>query len=121
MRDTRERGAAMVEFAIIVPVLLLLVLGTIEFGTRYQKASVINNAAFIGAREFSVSGDIAKARAAAATANGGVVPPGFPASLPACTPNANVSVIFDSSASSTTNILGATYTIHAKGVARCEG
>lgn len=45
-----ERGAVAVEFALILPVLLLIVMGTIEFGRVYSQFQVFNGAAREGAR-----------------------------------------------------------------------
>ncbi len=46
-----ERGAAMVEFAIVLPLLLLLVMGIIEFSLLFFDKAVITNASREGARE----------------------------------------------------------------------
>src|SRR5262245_15603510 len=45
-----DRGAVAVEFAIILPVLLMIVVGTIEFGRVYSQVQVYNGAAREGAR-----------------------------------------------------------------------
>jgi Flp pilus assembly protein TadG len=45
-----ERGAVVVEFALLIPVLLLIVVGTIEFGRVYSQFQVFNGAAREGAR-----------------------------------------------------------------------
>lgn len=49
-----QRGAVAVEFALILPVLLLIVVGTIEFGRVYSQWQVYNGAAREGARCASV-------------------------------------------------------------------
>lgn len=46
----RPAGAAIVEFALILPLLLLLVFGTINFGALMVDQSIITNAAREGAR-----------------------------------------------------------------------
>jgi Flp pilus assembly protein TadG len=48
-----QHGAAMVEFAIIVPFLLLLVLGIIEFGYAFYHLNILNKSVQDGARYFS--------------------------------------------------------------------
>jgi Flp pilus assembly protein TadG len=45
-----ETGAVVVEFALLLPVLLLIVVGTIEFGRVYSEFQVFNGAAREGAR-----------------------------------------------------------------------
>ena len=51
LRRTHERGAALIEAAIVIPLLLLLVLGVVEYGFMVNRGTVINNAAREGARE----------------------------------------------------------------------
>jgi Flp pilus assembly protein TadG len=46
-----QRGAALVEFAIVLPLLLLLVFGIIEFGFLLYDQAVITNASREGARK----------------------------------------------------------------------
>jgi Flp pilus assembly protein TadG len=45
-----ESGAELIEFALTLPLLLLLVLGIIEFGFMFQEYEVLTNAAREGAR-----------------------------------------------------------------------
>lgn len=45
-----ERGAALVELAIVLPVIVLLVLGCIEFGLLFSHASALSTATRAGAR-----------------------------------------------------------------------
>lgn len=47
----RDRGAAAVEFALILPLLLMLAFGTIDFSYLINRSTVLNNAAREGARE----------------------------------------------------------------------
>ena len=49
-RVRSERGAELIEFALTLPLLLLLVLGIIEFGFLFQEYEVVTNAAREGAR-----------------------------------------------------------------------
>ena len=69
-KPTRDdRGAAMVEFAIVLPLLLMLLMGIIEFGRAYNTQISIQAAAREGARELALhksSSDVdARVRAAA--------------------------------------------------------
>ena len=50
MKHFREHGQAMTEFALILPVLLLMAVGIFEFGRAFYTYSAIANAAREGAR-----------------------------------------------------------------------
>ena len=63
-----ERGAAAVEFALILPVLLLLVLGLVEFGRAYNVQISLSNAAREGARYMAIHNHERDAEAAAKAA-----------------------------------------------------
>ncbi len=49
-RWRRQRGAALVEAAMVIPILLLISAGIFEFGRAYQTWQVLTNAAREGAR-----------------------------------------------------------------------
>ena len=51
-----ERGAAAVEFALVLPILLTLVLGTIEFGRAYNVQISLTHAARETARSMAITG-----------------------------------------------------------------
>lgn len=51
-----EKGQSLVEFAILLPVLLLLIMGILEFGLMLNSYLTINNSAREGARLGIVSG-----------------------------------------------------------------
>src|SRR5690349_2782485 len=48
--ERSERGAALVEAALIIPVILLLVFGAIEYGFAFKDAAAVSGAARSGAR-----------------------------------------------------------------------
>ena len=50
-----ERGAEAVEFALVVPVFLLLVFGVVDFGYMINHDTMVNNASREGAREGSLN------------------------------------------------------------------
>jgi Flp pilus assembly protein TadG len=50
LRIRRERGAAMLETALVMPLVLLVCVGIFEFGRAYQTWQVLTNAAREGAR-----------------------------------------------------------------------
>ncbi len=49
-RGRSEDGAQLIEFALVLPMLLLVVLGIAEFGFLFQRYEVVTNAAREGAR-----------------------------------------------------------------------
>src|SRR5687768_4801334 len=66
LRD--ERGATAVEFAFIVPVLVVLVLGIAEFGHAFQVQGTLSAAAREGVRLMALQNDPDAARAAVRSA-----------------------------------------------------
>jgi Flp pilus assembly protein TadG len=64
-----ERGVAAVEFALVAPILLLLVFGIIDFGLAFHAWDASENAAREGARVGAVDSSVAdiQARVASAT------------------------------------------------------
>ena len=62
-RPDRERGAAAVEFAIILPLLVMLVFGIIEFGRGYNAKIELTGAVREGARELALGKTSAHAEA----------------------------------------------------------
>src|SRR6476661_7104558 len=69
---SRERGAVLVETAILIPVILIITFGLIEFSSAYQSSSVASAAARTAARTASAEALLTNyatdAAAAAATA-----------------------------------------------------
>ena len=49
-RTTRRRGQALVEFALIAPILILLIMGIVEFGRIFSAQQTVTNASREGAR-----------------------------------------------------------------------
>jgi Flp pilus assembly protein TadG len=52
----REEGAELIEMAIVLPLLLLLFMGMVDFGFLFQRFVVLSNAAAEGARVASLPG-----------------------------------------------------------------
>lgn len=127
---------AAVEFALIVPLLLALIMGAIEYGDRFRSVAQYNNAALVAARSYSIDNDSATATTAARNA-------GVPASATVsysfsadggtnCKPSAtgtynNVTVtITRTSVPAVTPLpqllpgIASTYTITGKAVTRCS-
>jgi Flp pilus assembly protein TadG len=72
LRRWRDRGAAAVEFALVVPALILLIFGSIEFGLAVQARTMVGNAAREGVRVASLGGSVADVQASALNALGTV-------------------------------------------------
>jgi len=76
-----ERGAELIEFALVVPMLLLVLLGIADFGFMFQRYEVLTNAAREGARVAALPGygaaDV-KSRVCSYMAAGGVPATGCP-------------------------------------------
>ncbi len=64
-REQREWGAAMVEFAIVLPLLMLLVFGIIEFGRAHNTQLTLTHAAREGVRTYAITQDAAQGEAIA--------------------------------------------------------
>lgn len=75
MRRTSERGAVAVEFAILAPVLITILLGIVEFGRAYNTQVSLSNAAREGVRVMAISKNESSARTAAKAAAVSLNPP----------------------------------------------
>lgn len=54
MRKKREKGQAMVEFALVLPIIILLVCGIIDFGWIFANQILANNATREAARHTAI-------------------------------------------------------------------
>src|SRR6476620_2470405 len=63
-RPREDRGAAAVEFSLIVPILLVVLFGIIDFGFAINRYAIVNNAAREGVREASLGATETEIRAA---------------------------------------------------------
>ncbi|NLK86476.1 MAG: pilus assembly protein [Clostridiaceae bacterium] len=64
----KDKGQSLVETALILPVLLLLLTGIIDFGLLFNSYLVVSNASREGARHAAVGNSDAQIRSAAANA-----------------------------------------------------
>ena len=64
IRAKRERGQALVEFAMVLPVLILLVVGMMQFGLLFHEFLLVTHAAREGARVATLGGSDAEIVAA---------------------------------------------------------
>jgi Flp pilus assembly protein TadG len=128
MRGNRqdERGAAAVEFALVAPLLLLMVLGIAEFGRAFHVQTTLSQAAREGVRVMALQNDpaaaIAATKAAAPTltlTNITVTPSSCVAS--GLTPAATATVTVTYPLAFTSKLFGSGVTLSGKGVMRCNG
>jgi Flp pilus assembly protein TadG len=97
-KGTDERGAAAVEFALVVPLLLMLVFGIVDFGYMVNRVSMVNNAARDAAREGSLAGTQASITATATAALDGV--PGTTVTVTCRKPDGTACGSYDADAAS---------------------
>lgn len=126
----RERGAVAVEFALLVPVLVLLILGIMEFGRAYNAQVALTNAAREGVRVMAITNVPADARIAATNAATGLkitsTNPAFtfattPATSPTtCAAGRQVTMTISYTLDTLTGIAGP-FTMTGRGVMQCGG
>ena len=121
-----ERGAAVVEFALVAPLLLMMVLGIAEFGRAYHVQATLSQAAREGVRVMALKNDpagaLAATRAAAPTltlTNVSVTPSSCAAS--GLTPAATATVTVTYSLPFISRLFGSGVTLTGTGVMRCNG
>ena len=76
-RGTKDRGAVMVELALILPILVMLLIGIIDFGRAFNAQVSIQGAAREGARSLALGQSSAEVATAVNGAAGAVVPSGI--------------------------------------------
>jgi Flp pilus assembly protein TadG len=127
-RDT-ERGATAVEFAFIVPLLIVLVLGIAEFGRAFQVQGTLSAAAREGVRLMALQNDPAAAREAVRNAASSLNPGVTDAQIaidPASCPTLNagstqVRLTISYPMPYLTGFFGAGVELTGTGVMRCNG
>jgi len=113
-----ERGAAAVEFILVVPILLAVVFGIVEVATFYQRQIQLSNGAMVGARSVAHGSPAANAQSVAADAAG--VPASDVIVGTCASSGSSVTVTISSSKAAVTGLFGSSFAISGKGVARCE-
>lgn len=130
MRSQTERGAIAVEFALLLPVFLLLLLGIMEFGRAYNAQVTLTNAARDGARVMAITNSATQARTAAtdaaSTLSPGLVTSDFTPAPGACptgtagATHATTTFTIKYQLSTLTGIAGP-FTLTGRGTMRCGG
>jgi Flp pilus assembly protein TadG len=128
----RDRGASAVEFALVLPILLLLVIGILEFGRAYHVQTTLSNAARDGVRVMALqdSAAAAKTRVAKSAPTLGIttdmitveVDPSSACSGAGSVPNSTASVTVEYPLALLSGILPIDdLTLTGKGTMRCNG
>lgn len=120
-----ERGAAAVEFALVLPVLILLVLGVIEFSRVYNVQISLSNAAREGARTMAIHNDPLQAKTAASLAAPSVSGPALTTANVTVSPSdctaGSTTVTIHYNVQLMTGFFGLTLPLTGKGVMLCGG
>lgn len=117
-----ERGAAAVEFAIILPVLLALIVGIVEFGRAYNAQLSLTHAAREGVRVMAISNNLTAARTAAKNAAVSLTPAltDSAVAVGTCAPGRQVTVTISYRLDTLTGFI-APLSMTGKAVMLCEG
>lgn len=127
LRD--ERGASAVEFAFVLPLLLVLAVGITEFGRAFQVAGTLSAAAREGVRTMALQNDQTAAKATVRTVASSLSPAVTdaqiaitPASCPVTYPSTtNVTVTISYRLPFFTGFFGSGVDLTGQGVMRCNG
>jgi Flp pilus assembly protein TadG len=134
MSKAAERGAVAVEFALLAPILVMLLLGIMEFARAYNVQVTLTNAAREGVRNMAINNVETNARTAAKNAAASVNPKlkdtdisfafqEIPATTPAptsCSAGRQVTVTIKYSLTTMTGIAGP-FGMAGKGTMLCGG
>lgn len=122
MRKSSERGAVAVELALVLPLLIFLVLGIVEFGRALNTQITLTHAAREGVRVMAISDDAAASKIAAGDAASLLDPALMTIALSPtdCAPDTNVTMTISYELDTITGIAGP-FSLTGKGVMSCGG
>lgn len=120
-----ERGAAAVEFALVLPVLVLVLLGIVEFGRAYNAQITVTSAAREGARVMAIQNNVTSAQTSVKAASPSLNPQLSNAQIVVspsnCTSGNNATVTVSYRLDFLTGFMAEGVTLTGKGVMRCGG
>ncbi|MDQ0147897.1 MULTISPECIES: TadE/TadG family type IV pilus assembly protein [Pseudarthrobacter] len=124
--DNGERGAVAVEFALVAPILIALIIAIVEFSNAYNIQVSVTQASREAARTMAITHDAAKATAAGKTGapsiNTALLSFDYSAAMcPAVTPTPTASVTVTYSGTSLTGFFGSSLVLQGKGAMQCGG
>jgi Flp pilus assembly protein TadG len=112
----------MVELALLLPVLVLLVFGLVEFGRAYNAKVTVTHAAREGVREYAINGDAGAAATVARNAATSLDPGLISVSTTGCTPGDPTELTVQYPFTYDIPLFGnATINLTGTGVMRCGG
>lgn len=119
----KDRGSAAVEFALVLPMLLLLVCGIIDFGRAYNARITLSHSAREAARVWALGGTATETTARAQSSAVGLS--GVTATTTTCTFGQATTVTVRASFAFATPLIGdlapGLTSLAAEGVMRCGG
>ena len=116
-----ERGAAVVEFALVAPLLLLMVMGIAEFGRAYHVQTTLSQAAREGVRVMALKNNSADAITATKAAAPALTLTNVSVLPTSCAAGGVATVTVTYPLAFTTKLFGTSVTLTGKGVMRCNG
>ncbi|GGH93191.1 TadE family protein [Arthrobacter liuii] len=120
--EHKSRGAVAVEFALVAPILLAVVVGIVEFANAYNAQISVTQAAREAARTMAVKNSQTDAKAAAVAGAPGLSGPfSYTFSPTACTPDTTMKVTITYSAPTMTGLFGSSVGLTGVGAMRCGG
>ena len=124
--ENGERGAVAVEFALVAPVLIALIIAVVEFSNAYNVQVSVTQASREAARTMAITKDASKATAAgkagAPSIDTALLTFDYSAaSCPAATPTPNAIVTVTYTGTSLTGFFGSSLILTGKGAMQCGG
>lgn len=116
-----DAGAAMVEMALVLPLLVLLILGIFEFGRAYNARITLTHATREAVREYSISADQSRAVAVLEAAATPLDPSAISVDLSECVRGLPASVTASYPFTFSYLFGSATVTMTSTAVMRCGG
>jgi len=122
----KEDGAVAVEFALVAPFLIALIVAVVEFANAYNIQVSVTQASREAARTMAITKNAAQATAAgkagAPSINADLLTFDYSAaSCPSATPPQNAVVTVTYTGSSLTGLFGSSLTLEGKGAMQCGG